>query len=405
MKKSLLVLTAALVLSVGLSACAPQSGGKAGETTAGAPAASESASESASTSAATSAAAASSETQPMLPTEDIRKNPTTAESTAAAFPLEAAYSAILAEKPAPTVYPFELNTYNFSKEPVTFEVKKAPERIWAQNQDSIEILLALGMGDRIVGACGLDGEVRPDLKADFDKLNYYEQMPSKEEILALNPDFIFGWYSTFEDSWVLGDVDFWHDRGVGTYMALNSACRGRAPQSISHECVDILTIGKICDRQEKARALVDGIQQEVSKITDFLKDKERLSVAVLEDEGGTYRVYCETTLGGNVAITGGANLAVGRGAARGNISAEELIAANPDAIFMVWFNGYTVDNTVYTDQDLTTLITKNPKFASLDAVKNNRVFAINLSGIYCSGMRTLDGILDFSKQLYPELYS
>ena len=50
------------------------------------------------------------------------------------------------------------------------------------------------------------------------------------------------------------------------------------------------------------------------------------------------------------------------------------------------------------------LITENPAFSSLDAVKNGRVFPINLSGIYCSGLRTLDGVLAVSTHLYPELY-
>ncbi|MFQ7453897.1 MAG: hypothetical protein ACLRNQ_23765 [Flavonifractor plautii] len=46
-------------------------------------------------------------------------------------------------------------------------------------------------------------------------------MLSKEDLLALEPDFIAAWYSTFSDK-RLGDVDFWHERSVGTYMALNS---------------------------------------------------------------------------------------------------------------------------------------------------------------------------------------
>ena len=50
------------------------------------------------------------------------------------------------------------------------------------------------------------------------------------------------------------------------------------------------------------------------------------------------------------------------------------------------------------------LITDNPAYASLDAVKTGRVFAINLNNVYCSGMRTLDGVLDVAHLLYPELY-
>ena len=54
-------------------------------------------------------------------------------------------------------------------------------------------------------------------------------------------------------------------------------------------------------------------------------------------------------------------------------SAEDLIAANPDAIFMVWYNGYTVNDTDYAGEQVVELITENPAFASLDAVKNRIV--------------------------------
>ena len=184
-------------------------------------------------------------------------------------------------------------------------------------------------------------------------------------------------------------------------MALNSGCTGKAaehPRTVELEYQDILTLGEIFDVQDKAEAIVNDMKAQVQQIDDFLADKTRLTVAVLEDEGGTYRVYGEDTLGGDVAIHGGAELAVGKHGENGNISAEDLILANPDAIFMAWQYGYGDG-----DQEVKH-ITENPAFASLDAVKNNRVFPINISRIYCSGMRTIDGILDVAKNLYPELY-
>lgn len=316
-------------------------------------------------------------------------------------------SAAPAETPAAdSHYPLTITTYNYAKEQVQYTFEKAPERVYAQAQDNIEILLALGLGDRIVGASGLDGEIRPDLAGEFAKINYYDSMPSKEELLGLEPDFITGWYSTFSDK-RLGDVDFWQERGIGTYMALNSACRGPSsenPQTIEEECQDILTLGAIFNVEDRAQAIVDEIHAELDKIKAYLADRDKLSVAVLEDEGGTYRTYGEDVLGGNVAMQAGAELAVGKHGDNGNIGAEDLIAANPDAIFMVWYDGYTVGDVDYAGEQVTKLITENPAFASLDAVKNGRVYAINLSGIYCSGMRTLDGVLDFAKNLYPELY-
>lgn len=339
----------------------------------------------------------------LLTEEEIKENPTTPESTEEQYPLEDEYREILEAEPEKTQYPFTLSTFNFAKEKVEFEVKKAPEKVWAQNQNNIEIMLALGLEDRLVGACGMDDEIDEKYAEQFEKLNYYDKRPTLEDVLVLEPDFVLGWYSTFGEKY-LGDVDFFHERGIGTYMSLNSACRGRVPQSIYHECVDILTIGKIFDVQEKARELVDEILEEKEKINEFLKDKERKTVAVLEDEGGTYRVYSEQTLGGNIAIHGGSNLVVGKGVYRMNIGAEDLILANPEAIFLVWFNGYELDGEEIKGDELCKIITENPKFSSLQAVQNDQVFAVNLTGIYCSGLHTLDGILAFSTNLYPELY-
>lgn len=96
---------------------------------------------------------------------------------------------------------------------------------------------------------------------------------------------------------------------------------------MDHECQDILTLGMIFDVQDKAEEIVAEIKGEISKVEDYLADKDRLTVAVLEDEGGTYRVYGEDVLGGNVAMAGGADLAVGKHGNTGNISAEDLIAA------------------------------------------------------------------------------
>jgi iron complex transport system substrate-binding protein len=305
-----------------------------------------------------------------------------------------------------TAYPLTITTYNYAKEEVQYTFAAAPERVYAQAQDNIEIMLALGLGDKIIGSSGLDGDIRADLTVEFARIPYQDNIVSKEEMLALEPDFITGWYSTFSEK-RLEDVEFWHERGIGTYMALNSACRGtaeEAPRTIEYEIQDILNLGIIFDVQDRAEAIVAEIRAELKNIEAYLAGKERLTVAVLEDEGGTYRVYGQDVLGGDVAIAGGAALAVGKHGENGNIGAEDLIAANPDAIFMVWFEGYTVGEEDYAGEHVVTLITENPAFASLDAVKNGRVYAINLSGIYCSGMRTLDGVLDFARNLYPELY-
>ena len=45
----------------------------------------------------------------------------------------------------------------------------------------------------------------------------------------------------------------------------------------------------------------------------------------------------------------------------------------------------------------------NAAFADIDAVKNNRVIPIELGQMYCSGVRTIDGIHTIANGMYPDL--
>lgn len=299
-----------------------------------------------------------------------------------------------------TTYPFTFTTYNYNREPVEVTIDKAPERVMAVQQNNIETMLKLGLKDKIVMAYGMDDQsALGDLKADFDQIPFQDGQPSKEDVIGVNPDFITAWYSTFADDF-LGDVDFWHKRNCGTYMSRNSACRGKTGtyhQTIYDEFQDILLLGQIFDKQDEAQAVVDKMLDEVSKVQEYANSQnEHPTVAVLENEDDSYRVYSEMTLGGNVAEEAGATLAVGKGNDTANISAEDLIAVNPDAVFMVWYEGFRDATTCVQD------ITENDKFKSLGAVQNNKVFPVALTGIYCSGLHTIDGLRAFYQALYPD---
>lgn len=294
-------------------------------------------------------------------------------------------------------YPIELDTYNSLREPITLTIEKAPEKVYVACQNNIEIMLRLGLEDKIAACYGLDGEIAEDLKGVFETVNYLEKGLPKEDVIAMEPDCIIGWSSLFSDK-RLGSTDYWHEKGTNTYMALNSACRPRGTvQKVEDEMQDILNIGKIFNVQDKAQQLVKEIEVEIEKVQKYIEGKEKVEIAVLEDESDSYRVYGANTLGGDVAVHAGAKLKVGSEGSS-NISAEDLVAANPEAIFMVWYEGFL------SPEEVVESITKNPAFASLDAVKNDKVFPLNLTNIYCSGLRTKDGVWEFAKKLYPELY-
>jgi len=301
---------------------------------------------------------------------------------------------------AGTEYPITVTTYDLDRNPVEETFEKAPEKVICAYQDGIEILLALGCADKIICAFGLDDEITGPLAEEFAKINYVENRPSKEEVIAMEPDMIVGWRSLQKED-RFGPAQYWVENGVGIWMALDSVYNAdMGGQTIQNEMNDILTLGAIFDKNEEAQAIVDEMQAEIDRITEYVTTSgvESLSVAILEDEGDSYRVYGHNTIGGNIAETVGANLAVGAENSE-NIGAEDLLAANPDKIFMIWFNGFLGPDEVVAS------IMENPALQSLTAVQNGDVYALNLTSVYCSGLHTLDGIKTFAEALYPELYA
>lgn len=296
-------------------------------------------------------------------------------------------------------YPITIKTYDYNKKPLEMTFLKEPENVYVMGQNNIEIMLKLGLKDKIVMAYGMDGEISEDLKSDFEQIKYNQNKLPLEDVLALKPDFILGWYSVFTDK-NLGEMSFWNDRNIKTYSSLNSGCRpSEEPRSVEYEIKDILNIGKIFNVEDKAKALVDEINKDIETIKNGLKNLKKTSIAILEEETeGSFRVYGKNTLGYDIGLKAGADFKVGQDELERKISTENLIEKNPDAIFMVYFNGYRSSSEVIDS------IKNNKALQNLSAVKNNKIYAINLNNIYCSGLRTKAGILEISKKLYPELY-
>lgn len=293
-------------------------------------------------------------------------------------------------------YPVRITNYNYEKQPVQMVFTKAPERVVAVYQNSIETLLALGLEDRVIAAAGLDHEVKPEWAMAFAKIQYLTEFtPNKERVIMLQPDFILSWYSLFDEK-RLGEVDYWHTRGTNTFIAANSGVSTSA--SLEKEYQDILTLGTIFNVEEKAHVIVNQMRAEVDKVVAYAQGSTKKRVLIMETQSNGLRIYGRNALGGDMATKLGADVIITES---GLISAEALIGHNPDCIFMVYF-GSSADKQ--TADAAVNQITGNPAYVSLSAVKNKRVFSIPLGEMYCSGIRTLDGIITLAKGMYPELY-
>lgn len=160
-----------------------------------------------------------------------------------------------------------LEVYNNARELVPYTFEQCPERTLVYGKNNVEIMLALGLEDKILMTADCSS-VLPEYEeafAELDRVKNHQDVGYfvKEYALSLEPDMVIGWYSLFNIEDRMGDVGFWHERGIGTYTSINSVLKD--DQSLQNEYADIRNIAAIYNKQEKAEEIIAEIEADVAK--------------------------------------------------------------------------------------------------------------------------------------------
>ena len=305
-------------------------------------------------------------------------------------PVEYAYN--------PAHYPVTIENYNTQGESEQMTYTKPPERVVAVWQNSLETLLALGVGDRIIAGNGVPDKkfFRKEYQEQYSKIPYTGlQLLDLETTMMLKPDLIVGWHSTFAPK-ALRPTDFWHKRGVNTFIARSSIITNKK-RTLENEYKDILDLGKIFDKNERAQQLVADMQHEMQFATSQTASfQKRPRALVIEFMGKEVRVYGERSLAGDIVHELHGELLAAKDR---SIGVEQVVELDPDVIFVV-----VIESHYGHEQDMVDRVTQHKALKNLRCVKEGRVVALPLYAIYSSGVRTYDGIKIIANGLYPELY-
>lgn len=298
----------------------------------------------------------------------------------------------------PAHYPVTIENFNTQGEPEQQTFTKPPERVVAVWQNSIETLLALGVGDRLIAGNGVPDKkfFLPQYQEQYSQIPYTGlQLLDVETTMMLKPDLLVGWHSTFAPK-VIRPTEFWHKRGVNTFIARSSMIDAK-PRTLANEYKDILDLGKIFDKNEKAQQLVGQMQQEVNfAISQTAGYQKRPRALVLEFMGKEPTVYGEKSLAGNIVKELHGELLAEKQRA---IGLEQVVELDPDVIFLV-----VTEFNYGHEQDVLDRVNKHKALKNLRCVKEGRVLPLPLYAIYSSGVRTYDGIKIIANGLYPDLY-
>ena len=293
-------------------------------------------------------------------------------------------------------YPVSISSLNSNGEMEEEIFTKPPERVVAVWQNSIETLLALGVGDRIVAGMGIPDAryLRPEYRAQYEKIPYTSlENLDMETITMMNPDLIVGWASTFTPK-ALRSTDYWHSRDVHTYISANSSSQ-MTDKTVDNEYRDILNMGRIFGCSEKAEAIVGNMKNEIGRAEEMAQREGRHPrTLILERQGKGLSVYGERTLAGNILKSMGGELLE---PSSHQISKEELINLNPDALFLV------VIESDYGEIDrVLSYFYEDKALQSVDCIRNQKIQVLPLYAIYSAGVRMSDGIELVGKGLYGE---
>jgi len=277
-----------------------------------------------------------------------------------------------------TVYPLKVR--DATGKEFTFE--KAPTKIASVSPSETETLFALGLGDKIVGVsdfCDYPAEAKAK-----PKLGSIVK-PNEEALIGTNADVVM--------------------TGVSMKTAVVDQLRGLKvnvfkvePKTVDEVLNNILMFGQIFDKQEQAEKLVASMKADRQKVTDavkHLKPEEKKKVFIEFSPGWT--VGKGEFLDELITLSGGINVSADvQGYAK--LNEEKVIADNPQVIL---YPKNLIDEKSKKSMDQ--IIKERSSWATIDAIKNNKLSGVDKDVISRPGPRITAGLLEVAKGIYPEL--
>jgi iron complex transport system substrate-binding protein len=275
----------------------------------------------------------------------------------------------------------------------TVDPNATPQRVVTIKSTSTEMLLALGLGDRIIGTAFQDGPLPADLAAAGKTLAVIaEKVPSEEALLAVDPDFVYaGWESnlTAESA---GDRDELASLGIGSYVS-PSACKEAPfkPTKLGYDDIftEISQAGRIFDVASAADNLI--AQQE--DLLDSITVDDR-GLTALWWSSGTDTPYVGAATGApalTMATLGLTNIAGDVDDTWASLGWEAIVAADPDVIVLV-------DASWNTAASKREFLETDPATKNLKAVKNGAFLMIPFAASE-AGVSTIPATADLATQL------
>ena len=276
--------------------------------------------------------------------------------------------------------------------PAAFTLAHTPERVLVSYPGATELLIDLGLSDRIIGTIAPYGAESPAYADAYAALPILSApyVPSREEVVALHPDLIIGWSHHFTPE-ALGDVYAYFDRGVGAYIVPATVRKGH-PTLEETVYPFIADMGHIFGVEERAKDYTAGLETRVAAVEHRTEARgQRFSAMILQSHGNSlYSMYGPTYIIDDIARKAGADNIVDR--QMRSVGPERVLGFAPEVIIYV-------NPKDSTEEEARAELRADPNLQNMKAVRENRIIVVNFSDVNNGNGRCITALEDIAEGL------
>lgn len=276
-------------------------------------------------------------------------------------------------------------------------VESPPQRAVSLNQSSTEILLSLGLADRMTGTATWTDPVRADLAAANETVpRLADNKPSLETVLGADPDLVTASFVGTLGSGGVAEREQFHELGVPTYLA-PSDCEGKVvtsedgarTQPLSMDLIyrEIADLATIFDVPQRGDDLVAGLHQRLDAVHPA--DSGVTAAFWFSDIRTPYMAGCCGSPGIIAAETGLRNVFDDTHDEWPQVSWETVADRDPDVLVLADLSRRTIDGDALDSK--IEFLESNPVTSQLSAVRAQRYIVVNGADLNPS-IRTVDGV-------------
>ncbi|MET7870064.1 ABC transporter substrate-binding protein [Streptomyces cyaneofuscatus] len=282
----------------------------------------------------------------------------------------------------------------------TVTVKAPPQRAVSVDQGSTEILLSLGLADRLAATATWSDPVMKGLeKANQGVERLSENRPSSEKVLDKEPDFLSASFASTLAKGGVAPREQFEKLGVPTYIS-PADCVGKdnsgggdgartAPLTMDSVYTEVRELSQVFGVPERGDALVEKLQARVTKATDGIDGSKASLLYWFSDSKAPYLAGCCGAPGVITRELGAKNVFDDTHDEWPQISWETVADRNPD-VLVIGDLSRTMQTAESAEKKIE-FLESNPVTRTMDAVKNRRYVLLSGQAMNPT-IRTVEGL-------------